>query len=102
LLATATLLIEIVVVMGPAFVQLMDGECTFGASRRQKMDAGGEKVTMWAVSLTWMNTSSLLLLMIKTKVLDRVHSSPRQDSAFVVTCMRVCHSIDVDSVNEHK
>jgi hypothetical protein len=66
LLTTATLIVEIAAVMSPLLVHLMDGDGTFGTPRRQNGDVGEKKVTMWPVSLTWMNTSSLLLLMVRT------------------------------------
>jgi hypothetical protein len=68
------------------FVHLMDGEGTFGTPRRHNGDVGG-KVTMWAVSLTWMNTSSLLLLMVRTKASERVQSSGFRPSGDVYACV---------------
>jgi hypothetical protein len=101
-MATATLNVEIAAVMVPAFAHRMAGEDTFGTPRRQNEDAGGEKVTMWAFMLTWMNTSLFYFRWSGRKHWNCVESSPRKDSALVVACMHVFHSINVDSVNGHK
>jgi hypothetical protein len=50
-MATATLNVNIAAVMIPAFAHRMAGEGPFGTPRRQNVDAGGEKVTMWALML---------------------------------------------------
>ncbi len=73
--------------MGPVPGHLMDGEGTAGTPQRQNGDVGGEKVTLWVVSLTWMNTSSLLLLMVRTKASERVQSSGFRPSGDVYACV---------------
>jgi hypothetical protein len=96
-MATATLNVEIAAVMVPTFAHRMAGEGTFGTPWRQNVDAGGEKVTMWA----FMNTSLFYFGWSERKHWSCVEFSPRKDSTLVVTCMHAYHSIDVDSVNEH-
>jgi hypothetical protein len=75
LMATATLIVKIAAVMVPVFLHRMNGEVTFGTPRRHNVDAGGEKVAMWAFLMTCFlddmdEHGSLLLLMVRTKALE--------------------------------